>query len=554
MKNIVTFLTAVFVCFSAQAFTPESLWQLWPDERFVTTPAPCLSHDQLLQDLRSLTRRYPDSIQLEEIGQSFLGRSIQLLKMGQGDKNILLWSQMHGDEPSATPALLDMANYLLANTDDAVVRSILDNHTLLMIPMLNPDGSEAYERANAQGIDINRDALHLATPEGRLLKHIRDEYQPMLGFNLHDQNRRTAVGNTGVLATNAVLAVSGDAANTLTPGRLLAKQASTAIVEALAPFMPGGMARYDEEWSPRAFGDNITAWGTPVVLIESGGLPPGHEFVDLTRLNFVAILTVLKGLAEDNLASYDPEVYEALQRNQSKSWSNIAIRGGYVLQPGSEPSFRADLTFDRFRSDRQFAGCSNESRIPSRIYLLGDASYHGAGISVDATGNLLMATFDVGVKDWSARKWLDEQNLLRLARMGVGIIYWAVDIADMDAARTFAKQYAVQGQPRIVVLSDSTRLPHIVLSGAPAPAASSSLSEILTALGIERPNSHAAIQQLWKRQAGDKPGLARLRKNRPASFLMVSSTADGQIDFSTSRLISVWLDGQEVSLKPLDGD
>ena len=47
------------------------------------------------------------------------------------------------------------------------------------------------------------------------------------------------------------------------------------------------MARFDEDWNPRAFGDNITAWGTPVVLIESGGLPAGREIEDLTRLNFV---------------------------------------------------------------------------------------------------------------------------------------------------------------------------------------------------------------------------------------------------------------------------
>lgn len=554
MKRVCTFLVGLIVSFSTQAFTPQSLWQAWPEERFVITPAPCLSHDQLLKNLQVLATRYPDAIQLENIGQSFLGRPIQLLKLGRGDKKILLWSQMHGDEPSATPALLDMANYLLANDDDAGVRSILDNYTLLMIPMLNPDGSEVYERANAQGIDINRDALHLATPEGRLLKRIRDEYQPMLGFNLHDQNRRTAVGNTGELATNAVLAVSGDAANTLTPGRVLTKRASTAIIQALATFMPGGIARYDEDWSPRAFGDNITAWGTPVVLIESGGLPPGHEFTDLSRLNFVAILTVLKGLSEDNLASYDPSIYEELPRNQSRSWSDIAIRGGYILQPGTTQTFRADLAFDRFRSDRQYAGCSSEILIPSRIYMLGDASFHGAGVSVDATGNLLMATFDVGVNGWSARDWIDDHNLLRLARLGVGVIYWAVDKTEMEAARDVAKQHAIQGKPRIVVLSDSTRLPHIVLSQPPPPVASNSLSAILAALGVESSNPHSATAQLWVRQPGDKPELGRLRKNQPASFLLVSSTADGQIDFNTSRLVSVWLDGQKVSLNPDDGE
>jgi hypothetical protein len=42
---------------------------------------------------------------------------------------------------------------------------------------------------------------------------------------------------------------------------------------------------------------------------------------------------------------------------------------------------------------------------------------------------------------------------------------------------------------------------------------------------------------------------ARLCKDRPASFLMVSSVADDRFDLNTSQLLSVWLDGHEVALK-----
>ena len=44
---------------------------------------------------------------------------------------------------------------------------------LVEVPMLNPDGAEAYKRRNMQDIDINRDAVNLATPEARLLKKLR---------------------------------------------------------------------------------------------------------------------------------------------------------------------------------------------------------------------------------------------------------------------------------------------------------------------------------------------------------------------------------------------
>ena len=35
---------------------------------------------------------------------------------------------------------------------------MLDNLTIHVVPMLNPDGAERYQRRNVQDIDINRDA------------------------------------------------------------------------------------------------------------------------------------------------------------------------------------------------------------------------------------------------------------------------------------------------------------------------------------------------------------------------------------------------------------
>jgi hypothetical protein len=546
LNRIYVLLMSILMSSSTQAFTPQTLWDIWPESRFETIAAPCFRHSQLMESLQRLESRHPADLRVQEVGQSVLGRPIQLVTLGNGDKKILFWSQMHGDEPSATPALLDIANYLLENADDPVARSILDQYTLLMIPMLNPDGAEVYERYNAQGIDINRDALHLVTPEGRLLKRIRDEYEPMLGFNLHDQDLRTAVGETGQVAVNALQSVSGDAANTLTPGRKRTRRACAAIVEALAPFFPGGMARYDEGWSPRAFGDNITAWGTPVVLIESGGVPAGHDFTDLTRTNFVAILMVLKGLAEDDLESYDPQVYESLHRNQSSSWSDVMVTGGSILQPGASAAYRADLAFDIFRSDRQLAACADEGRVPSRIFLLGDGEFHGAGTRVDASGSVLLPSFDVGVEGWEGGQWLDTKSLTRLARLGVGTIYWAVDKAQQQAAIDVAGQHDNHGLPRIEVLNDPSGLPQIVLTEPPQPVTSFSWHATLDALGVKQPTEADSIAQLWMNTAEHRVGSARLRKTQAASFLIVKPAPDGQINDSRAEIVSIWLDGQQV--------
>src|SRR5688500_14926922 len=278
MLPVLAFLLAQ----SAATPTPSALWDAWPGTRVIQTPAPCVRHAELVAALGALVREHAGRVSLEKAGGSVEGRPIHLLKVGRGPRHVLLWSQMHGDEPSATPALLDVARHLLTSRDPDE-RRILDELTLLMLPMLNPDGTERYQRRNAQEIDVNRDALSLATPEGRLLKESRDRYQPVLGFNLHDQRRRTAVGDTGRLASIALLAVAGDPEGTVTPERLRAKRICSALIAALAPFVPGAIARYDEDWSPRAFGDNLTAWGTPAVLIESGGPPPDPTFTEPTR-------------------------------------------------------------------------------------------------------------------------------------------------------------------------------------------------------------------------------------------------------------------------------
>ena len=56
----------------------------------------------------------------------------------------------------------------------------------------------------------------------------------------------------------------------------------------------------------RAFGDNVTKWGTPVVLIETGPYPGESADKELVKLNVVAILTALDALATGAVQGADP--------------------------------------------------------------------------------------------------------------------------------------------------------------------------------------------------------------------------------------------------------
>ena len=137
------------------------------------------------------------------VGLSFEQREIYKIKVGQGKRKILLWSQMHGNEATATMAIFDILNFLKPQDDDFqdFRNEILNKLELHFVPMINPDGAERFIRRNAQGIDMNRDALALQCPESKILKSLVIDLEPEFSFNLHDQNIRYSAGISSEQAT-----------------------------------------------------------------------------------------------------------------------------------------------------------------------------------------------------------------------------------------------------------------------------------------------------------------------------------------------------------------
>ncbi len=528
-------------------FTPQALWDAWPDRRFVPTPAPCLRHAELVERLRALEARHRGRVTLEEVGRSVQGRPLYLVALGTGPRKVLLWSQMHGDEPSATPALLDVADTLLS-WESPETRGTLDALTLLMVPMLNPDGAERYARRNAQAIDVNRDALSLTTPEGRALKAVRDRFQPELGVNLHDQNRRTTVGDTSVLATISLLAVSGDRTGTLTPGRARAKRVCSAVARTLAPFVPGRVARYDEDWNPRAFGDNLTAWGTPVVLIESGGVSPGRPLSDLTRLNYVALLTALHGLAQDDLAGETADLYESLARNEDNLWTDVILEGGHIWQPGAGKPYRADLAFDLLDRDPLVASCA-EPGWPgaSRIREVGDGRVLGTARRVDLAGRLLVPAFTASVRGIGARSWLVADALVTLGRLGVARLRWHVAPVDRPEAVAHAGGLDAPGRPEIAVVEAGAPPDLLEVAGPPAWPSAPTLEAALEAITSGSWRAKTAgrpLSDLLGELAGASSPGPIVGPDTRASLVILRPREEGTLDAVRLEIESVLLDGR----------
>ncbi len=286
------------------------------------------------------------SLRIDEIGRSLQGRPIRSVTFGAGPVTVLLWSQMHGDEATATMALADIFRFLAEATNDPLRERLRERVTIIFVPMLNPDGAEVFERENAAGIDINRDARQLATPEARTLKSLRDRIRPDFGFNLHDQGARVLAGPRGRQVGIALLAPPFSDDRSYNEVRSRARLVAAVIARTLGAEIPGRIARYDDTFNPRAFGDLMQQWGTSTVLIESGALPDDPEKQRLRSLNVAGLLAALDAIATGSYANADPDAYESLPGNRGGA-SDVLLRGGQLVLPRMSP-LRADvaLTYD----------------------------------------------------------------------------------------------------------------------------------------------------------------------------------------------------------------
>jgi hypothetical protein len=289
--------------------------------------------ETIYKALQRLTTNSNKLLDLSQAGESFERRPIHLLTAGTGQTKVLLWSQMHGDESTATMAICDILKYLITTRNEAITAQILSSLTLYFLPMLNPDGAQRIQRRTAQGIDINRDALALATPEAALLKQLQHKLQPQFGFNLHDQELST-INTTKELTALALLAPAYDAAKSENEVRRRAKHLAGCIAGMLKSFIPGNLARYDDAFEPRAFGDNMQKWGTSTVLIESGHAMNNPEKESIRKLNAVALLSSFNAISTGEYLNSSIEEYEGLPSNGKRAY-DVIIRNTTVDYGGA---------------------------------------------------------------------------------------------------------------------------------------------------------------------------------------------------------------------------
>jgi len=314
--------------------------------------------DFLQKQIDLITGKAPGLFEIQLLGHSVEDRPIRMVSVGNGDVDVLMWSQMHGNESTATRSIVDLLSFIAENSKQKSVNSLLQDLRIHFIPMLNPDGASRWTRENAIGIDLNRDALRLIAPESQLLKRVRDSLSADYGFNLHDQSKYYNVERLNNEASISFLATAFDYEKSRSAGRDEAMQLISYLYQINQHYIPNHTGRYNDDFEPRAFGDNIQKWGTKLILIETGGFKNDPEKQLGRKLNFVLIGSALEAIQKGLHKTISVEQYSQIPRNDRNLFdlkiekvqkmvngSYYTVDLGYFLEESNNDSYKGKVIY-----------------------------------------------------------------------------------------------------------------------------------------------------------------------------------------------------------------
>jgi len=357
----------------------ESLYQSHENYREKSLNHRRFKHSDILPLIKRLEER--EFFNVKKVGESVQGRDIFLISIGTGDKNIFCWSQMHGDEATATAAIFDIMNFFLAENDYAEFKHfLLSNVTLYFLPMVNPDGTELFQRRNIFEIDLNRDAVQQESPESKILHSVFKDLKPEFGFNLHDQDRDYSAGNTKQWAAISFLAPPFDHEKTVNESRMLSIKLIGEMYAVLSNFIPGHISKYKDDYEPRAFGDRFSEAGTSIILIESGTWRGDREKLFLRKLNFIIMLNSFKSIAEGSFVKEALNTYKTIPQNEIQMMDFI-IRNAKIALQEEEVSVDVGINYEEINIDD-----NRNFYYKAKIEDIGDLSVYSGFQELDARG------------------------------------------------------------------------------------------------------------------------------------------------------------------------
>ena len=164
-------------------------------------------------DVGQLVLRLADRsplIHVEVAGETFEKKTVPIMVIADppvrtpsevGDRLVAFaWAGIHSGEVCGKPATLMLARELTTTKD----HPLLKNLVIIFLPLLNADGNDRMSRdnrpgqlgpimgmgtrANAMGLNINRDFTKLDTPAAQAVMRVLNRWDPAIAMDLHTTN------------------------------------------------------------------------------------------------------------------------------------------------------------------------------------------------------------------------------------------------------------------------------------------------------------------------------------------------------------------------------
>jgi hypothetical protein len=212
-KKIVLALAVAAPAFAAAqtAPPPAPAKRSWPLTRpEATNYAETSRYDEVVSFMKAMAAASPQ-IHLSTYGYTYEGRALPLAVIGApdataksvlatGKTRIFIQGNIHAGEVEGKEALLQLLRSIAKGERAAWFKDVV----LLITPIYNADGNERVSvanrgaqhgpvggmgtRPNAQGLNLNRDAMKLETAEARSLVRLLSDYDPHVNVDLHTTN------------------------------------------------------------------------------------------------------------------------------------------------------------------------------------------------------------------------------------------------------------------------------------------------------------------------------------------------------------------------------
>ena len=284
-------------------------------------------------DIEPLLNLLSNKFEVNVLGYSDTGLPIHGVKIGSGSKRILLWSQMHGNESTTTKALFDLFNYL--ELED--FKAFSDTCTLFVIPILNPDGAKAYTRLNANGVDLNRDAINRTQKESIILRSVFDKFKPHYCFNLHGQRTIFSAGKSNNSSVISFLSPSEDTERSVTTTRKKSMSIIHSMNRVLQKYLPNQIGRYDDGFNANCVGDQFQTLGVPTVLFEAGHYPGDYSREETRKYIALSLFTAIDFVTYNNIDEAISSLYFDIPENDTL-FNDVIIRNA-LLNPSNPNDF-----------------------------------------------------------------------------------------------------------------------------------------------------------------------------------------------------------------------